>query len=186
MWAWNAGTSDTADFYVSDSVPNPNWVHVGSVQAPGGGAQVLTSPHFELTSTLMAARVNFRYNGSRSPCSGGNYDDVDDLVFAVLSDAPAMPTTAGPTTGPTAGPTRQPSDAPTIGPTASPSGEPTDLPTTRPTKQPSDTPTTSPPKQPSDAPTTNPTKQPSGAPTTSRPTASPTKQPTDAPNFRPT
>ncbi len=100
VWAWSDGSSDTADFYVADSVdPSPKWVHVGSAKPSGGGAQVLTSPPFQLRGTLMAARVNFRYAGSRSPCSEGAYDDVDDLVFASLPGGPVA--TDAPTKGPT-------------------------------------------------------------------------------------
>lgn len=83
VWAWGSGGSDTADFYVSNTATSPNWVHIGSVQPLGGGASVLESPSFELTTTLQAVRVNFRYNGSQSSCSTGSYDEADDLVFAV-------------------------------------------------------------------------------------------------------
>lgn len=140
VWAWNNGSSDTADFYVSDTVgPTPNWVHIGSVQPPGGGAQVLTSEPFELTSTLQAVRVNFRYSGEQSSCSVGGYDDADDLVFAVAPSGPYEPPASD-------APSKTPTDAPTDAATPTPpptTADPTPSPTPNPTTaDPTPSPTT--------------------------------------------
>ena len=102
VWAWNTGSSDTADFYVTEGDSDPTWNYIGSVEPSAGGAQVLESEPFELTDTLMTARVSYRYTGLAAPCSNGNYDDVDDLVFAVASNnTPPTPATPAPTAKPT-------------------------------------------------------------------------------------
>jgi hypothetical protein len=108
VWAWSTGSSDTADFYYSNTATTPSWNHISSKVPSGGGAQVVTSEPFVLTSTEMAVRVNFRYSGSTSPCSGGSYDDADDLVFAVLPDVTGPPVTNAPTDAPTNAPTDPP------------------------------------------------------------------------------
>ena len=58
----------------------------------------------------MAVRVNFRYEGSRGSCTTGNFDDHDDLVFAVES-------TIDGTAAPSMSPTKAPSMSPIVSPT---------------------------------------------------------------------
>jgi len=46
--------------------------------------QVITASYqLPAAGELQAVRANFRYKGSQSSCSSGDYDDHDDLVFAV-------------------------------------------------------------------------------------------------------
>ena len=66
--------------------------------------------HFHQTNSLMAVRVNFRYNGSVGSCTTGSYDDHDDLVFAVEA-------TVSGTTPPSTSPIKSPSMSPTVSPT---------------------------------------------------------------------
>lgn len=113
VWAYNDGSSDTADFFVAEDAENPDWRHIGSVVPSAGGEQVLTSPKFTLTTERQAVRVVFRYAGevSDTACSGGNWDDNDDLAFAVLAadgDATTPSPTASPTRAPTSSPTTEP------------------------------------------------------------------------------
>ena len=83
VWAWSTGSSDTLDLYYAADANAPVWNLIGSVDPPGGGAQTLTAQYTLPAGALQAVRANFRYQGSQSPCSGGDYDDADDIVFAV-------------------------------------------------------------------------------------------------------
>ena len=89
VWAWSTGSSDTLDLYSTADANNPSWTLIGSFTPPGGGSQTITAQYTLPAGGLQAVRANFRYNGSQSSCSGGNYDDADDLVFAVGGAAPA-------------------------------------------------------------------------------------------------
>ncbi len=83
VWAWSTGSSDTLDLYYAADANSPSWVYITSIVPPGGGAQPLSATYTLPDSPLQAVRANFRYTGTVSPCSGGSYDDADDLVFAV-------------------------------------------------------------------------------------------------------
>ena len=88
VWAWSTGTSDTLDLYYAADANNPSWTLITSIVPPGGGQQTLTAQYTLPNGGLQAVRANFRYQGSQSPCSGGTYDDADDLVFAVETGGP--------------------------------------------------------------------------------------------------
>ena len=83
VYAWSTGSSDTLDLYYAADANNPSWTLIGSQTPSGGGTQVMTAQYTLPTGTLQAVRASFRYQGSAAPCSNGNYDDADDLVFAV-------------------------------------------------------------------------------------------------------
>ncbi len=83
VWAWSTGSSDSLDLYYAADANNPVWTFIDTLVPPGGGAQTLTAQYVLPEGSLQAVRANFRYQGSASSCSGGNYDDADDLVFAV-------------------------------------------------------------------------------------------------------
>jgi len=89
VWAWTGYTSDTLDLYYAADANSPSWTHIASIVPPGSGVQTLTAQYVLPAGTLQAVRANFRYAGSQSSCSGGTYDDADDLVFAVGGAAPA-------------------------------------------------------------------------------------------------
>jgi hypothetical protein len=88
VYAWNTGSSDTLDLYYAADATNPSWVYISSIGPPAGGTQVLTAQYVLPTGSLQAVRANFRYNGTQSSCSGGTYDDADDLVFTVGTGGP--------------------------------------------------------------------------------------------------
>ncbi len=81
--AWSDGSADTLDLYYTADADNPSWIYLGSQVPPAGGTQTLTQQYTLPAGGLQAVRANFRYQGNASPCSGGNFDDTDDLVFAV-------------------------------------------------------------------------------------------------------
>ena len=76
---------DTADFYFAEDASNPVWVLIGSVGAGGAGELINLSVEYTIPqgAPQQAVRVNFRFEGTASPCSPGDFDDHDDLVFAV-------------------------------------------------------------------------------------------------------
>ena len=88
VWAWSTGSSDTLDLYFTGDANSPNWQLIGSLSPSSGGANTLTTQYTLPAGSLQAVRANFRYTGTQSPCSGGAYDDADDLVFAVGGGVP--------------------------------------------------------------------------------------------------
>ena len=100
VWAWLSGSYDTADFYYSATVGSDvAWTHIASIRPGSGGLNTLAANYtVPGGSELQAVRVNFRFNGSQSPCSGGLWDEADDLVFSVAT-GPAM-VDAGPQEAP--------------------------------------------------------------------------------------
>ncbi|MEM9555024.1 MAG: PepSY domain-containing protein [Acidobacteriota bacterium] len=102
VWAYSTGSSDTLDLYYAANANSPSWVYITSITPPAGGEQTLTAQYTLPAGSLQAVRASFRYQGSAAPCSTGNYDDADDLVFAVgggtVNTAPTASITA-PTSG---------------------------------------------------------------------------------------
>ncbi len=85
VWAWNDGSQDTLDLYYAADANSPVWNLITSIPAPGGGARTLSTTYTLPSGSLQAVRASFRYQGSEASCSNGNWDDADDLVFAVES-----------------------------------------------------------------------------------------------------
>jgi len=101
--AFQEGEEDTVDFYYTNtaSLSNPSWNYIGSKEPSRGGFQTLsieyTLPAGGMSMRqsiwdssklilMQAVRVNIRWRGGQysNSCSGGNYDDVDDMVFTIL------------------------------------------------------------------------------------------------------
>lgn len=85
VWAYNSFTSDFLDIFGSSDAANPVWVPVATLQPSRAGAQTLSTTYTLPPGSLQAVRANFRYSGVASACSGGTYDDRDDLVFSVIA-----------------------------------------------------------------------------------------------------
>lgn len=150
VWAWSTGSSDTLDLYYSDSndTSNPNWQHIVSLTPTGGGQQIITAQYQLPEGLSHVIRGNFRYNGLQSSCSGGNYDDADDLAFAVRplaveSDSPTEFPSVSPTESrvPSSEPSLHPTFHPSITPSMQPSAEPFQQPSLQPSSSPSSLPT---------------------------------------------
>ncbi len=88
VWAYSSYRSDALDLYAAANANSPTWTLLGTVVPTRAGAQVLSRTFTLPDSTLQAVRARFRYQGSASPCRAGEYDDHDDLVFAVASPPP--------------------------------------------------------------------------------------------------
>ena len=97
--AFQEGEEDTVDFYYTNTadLSNPSWIYIGSKEPSRGGFQTLsieyTLPAGGMRQTIwdsgklmQAVRVNIRWRGGQysNSCSGGNYDDIDDMVFTIL------------------------------------------------------------------------------------------------------
>jgi VCBS repeat-containing protein len=96
VWAWNTGSSDALDLYYTANASTPSWVFIKTIVPPAGGAQTLSANYTLPSGSLQAVRAQFRYLGSASSCSGGAYDDHDDLIFAVGAGTPGYAVSASP------------------------------------------------------------------------------------------
>jgi len=85
VYAWSTGSSDHLDLYYAADAMSPSWTYITTLNPAAGGTQTLSATYTLPAGGMQAVRANFRYNGAASSCSGGAYDDADDLVFAVNS-----------------------------------------------------------------------------------------------------
>ena len=102
-WVWGTA-DDAADFYYTADISTTpiTWTFINTVVPSAVGSQTLESEPFELfDSAVQAVRVNFRYKGVRAACPIGNFDDTDDLVFAVEVDETSPKPSQAPTPPPT-------------------------------------------------------------------------------------
>jgi hypothetical protein len=154
VWAWSAGSSDTLDLYYAADAGNPTWVRIASLSPSGGGSQTLSTQYQLPAGSLQAVRAQFRYNANSQPCAAGNYNDRDDLVFAVNGPltTSTTTTTAAPTTTTTVAPTTTTTVAPTTTTTVAPTTTTTSTTTT--TAAPTTTTTVAPTTTTTAAPTT--------------------------------
>ncbi|HZH79216.1 MAG TPA: hypothetical protein VEY88_24530 [Archangium sp.] len=91
VWAWSGYSSDALDLYYAADASSPSWTFITTVVPAGPGAQTMQVSYTLPTGgSTQAVRAAFRYGGSASPCTSGNYDDRDDLAFAV--DVPSQKT----------------------------------------------------------------------------------------------
>merc|ERR1712007_337730 len=120
--AWSDGQSEVAvDIYHAVSASDAVWNLVHS-EVVGSGVTTVSSDHLlPGGSPNQVFRVNIRYGGTDSTdgtgCSGGQYDDTDDLVFTVVQDeATTTTTTTTSTTTTTTTTTTAPSHNNSCGP----------------------------------------------------------------------
>jgi bacterial leucyl aminopeptidase len=88
VWAYSSFTSDALDLYYAANANSPSWTFLATLSPTAAGAQTLSATYTLPTGALQAVRAQFRYQGSASPCTAGNYIDHDDLVFAVEGGTP--------------------------------------------------------------------------------------------------
>jgi hypothetical protein len=82
VWVADAA-QDALDLYYATDATSPAWIFIGTLVPRTPGAQTLTTLFRLRPGHLQAVRANFRKGGATSSCSAGQYDDHDDLVFAV-------------------------------------------------------------------------------------------------------
>ncbi len=85
VWAWTTPSADTLDLFYAADAGNPSWVLINSIVATVAGEQTLSAQYTLPSGSQQAVRAQFRYQSTNAPCSSGNYNDRDDLVFAVGS-----------------------------------------------------------------------------------------------------
>ncbi len=95
---WEFNQSDVLDVFFAPDATNPVWAFEGSVAATLSQALGVVRVSFTLPSaaagstTLPAIRAQWRFGGtlsdagSPSTCTGGTFDDRDDLVFTYQVD----------------------------------------------------------------------------------------------------
>jgi len=76
-------TQDALDLYYATNANNPTWTYIATLVPRAKGSQTLSALYRIGPGQLQAVRANFRKGGTRSSCSTGDYDDHDDLTFAV-------------------------------------------------------------------------------------------------------
>jgi hypothetical protein len=97
VWAYSRGyQADSLDLYYTADATHPSWTYLKTLYPSGPGSNWLTAYYTLPAGDLQAVRANLRAYGSASPCSPGQFDDHDDLVFAVFTDT--TPPTASITT----------------------------------------------------------------------------------------
>jgi len=85
VWAYSPPDSDALDVYYASNANSPVWTLIDTVTPTVAGGQTL-SLLYQVPGgggALHAVRAVYRYGGVTQPCSDGDYDDHDDLVFAV-------------------------------------------------------------------------------------------------------
>ncbi len=88
VWAYANFALDSLDLYYTGNANSPNWIFAGTLRPSMPGSQVLSTTYTLPSGSLQAVRASFRYGGGPSSCSGGGYDDHDDLAFAVAASVP--------------------------------------------------------------------------------------------------
>ncbi|MFP2957627.1 M20/M25/M40 family metallo-hydrolase [Myxococcus sp. 1LA] len=87
VFAYNK-LNDKLDLFYAADANNPVWQAITTLPVPTKGLHTLS-----ITYTLpeggaaQAVRAVFRNRGSQTPCMEGNYNDHDDLIFAVAPSA---------------------------------------------------------------------------------------------------
>jgi len=89
VYVWPGGpTSDSIDLYYAADATSPSWTFITTINPTSGGTQSASASYTLPSGPLQAVRAQIRYQGSASSCTSGNYNDHDDLVFAVDSAGP--------------------------------------------------------------------------------------------------
>ncbi|MFY0524625.1 RCC1 domain-containing protein [Archangium gephyra] len=88
------------DLYSSSSVTSPSWTLITTLTPTGTDSQTLKATYtVPEGSKVQAVRAAMRRGGTASPCTLGDYDDRDDLVFtpapAYVSGAKATSVASG-------------------------------------------------------------------------------------------
>ncbi len=92
-WIFDAA-QDRVDLFHAADATNPVWVPLPNVALTGDGPQTLRTSYVLPHGRRQAFRASVRFGPLEAgPCVPGDYNDHDDLVFAVASVADASPPT---------------------------------------------------------------------------------------------
>jgi subtilisin family serine protease len=85
------GYGNTLDLFSAADATHPIWTLIATLMPNQFGAQILSTTYALPAGSLQAVRAQFRSGGtSSSACSQGDWDDHDDIAFAV-NGIPAGP-----------------------------------------------------------------------------------------------
>jgi subtilisin family serine protease len=96
VWSRTGGyyTAESLDLYYAADATQPVWTYITTVRPSITGALQLSAEYTLPAGGLQAVRANFRTYGSTSPCTPGDLDDRDDLVFPVDNVLPTVAITS--------------------------------------------------------------------------------------------
>jgi len=80
---WARLTSDHLDLWYAPDAHSPSWTFIATLTPTGSGSNTLSATYTLPSGYLQAIRGVFRSDGVPGVCSTGDFDDTDDLVFAV-------------------------------------------------------------------------------------------------------
>jgi hypothetical protein len=79
-------SADAVDFYYAADARQPQWTLIETVVPTAPGPQELSTTYRLPAGALQAVRVQHRTQGAKEePCAPGDFNDRDDVVFAVRS-----------------------------------------------------------------------------------------------------
>lgn len=83
VWAYST-KNNYLDLYITADMSHPVWTLITTLRPENTRSAVLSSTFtLPIGGEIHAVRANFRYQGTAGACSAGDYDDHDDLAFAV-------------------------------------------------------------------------------------------------------
>jgi subtilisin family serine protease len=96
LWSRSGGpyTAEALDLYYAADATQPVWTYITTLRPSITGNQQLSAEYTLPAGGLQAVRANFRLYGSVSPCTPGDLDDRDDLVFPVDNVPPTIAITS--------------------------------------------------------------------------------------------
>lgn len=95
VWAYST-KNNYLDLYVAADMSQPAWTFISTLRPDSTRSAILSSTFtLPIGGQVQAVRANFRYQGSAGTCSAGDYDDHDDLAFAVERADALPPTVSG-------------------------------------------------------------------------------------------
>jgi leucyl aminopeptidase len=75
--------ADRLDLYYTANAASPSWTLIGTYSPPNEGLSTLSATYTLPAGGVQAVRARFRFLSSEAPCGADEYDDHDDLIFAV-------------------------------------------------------------------------------------------------------
>ena len=87
VWAWSTPSLDKLELYYAANASSPSWQVIATLTPTAGGLQTLAATYVLPSGTLQAVRGRFRFQNTAGACGTGDFDDHDDLIFAVAGTA---------------------------------------------------------------------------------------------------
>ena len=94
FYAGLEASNEMLDLFYAADANAPSWTYLGSLYPYAGGYQTQSATFLLPAGPLQAVRGVYRTYGMPMPCSPGEMDDHDDLVFPVGTDVDTTPPSA--------------------------------------------------------------------------------------------